>query len=98
MSLRLLTLLNVGMLVVAFMFSYRDPTAGIAIRALVVLVDLVAFCQMLIQGEFSNFCLTGDNEIDRHTDLLIYIAGLLWVLLLAMLCGGFSLLLFFRLV
>ena len=92
MSLRILTLANIGLLIVASVFTDREPLAGMTVRAITVLVDFVALLQILVQGEFSDFSFTGNEDVDRDTNLLTYILGLLWVVMLGTLCGGLSLL------
>ncbi len=92
MSLRILVLINIGLFLVAQAFSLREPLAGIAVRAITVLVDFVAFLAILVQGQFSEFGFTDEGDVDRDTDLPRYILGLLVVLLMGFFLGGLPLL------
>ena len=91
MSIRILTLINIGLFLVAQAFTLREPLAGITIKALTVIIDFVACAAILIQGEFSDFGFRETGDVDRDTDLLRYMAGLVWVLIMGLFFGGLSL-------
>lgn len=92
MSIRILALINIALFLVSLAFSLREPLAGIAIKAITVLVDFVAFLAILVQGQFSDFGFRDESEIDRDTDPMRYIAGLFIVLLMGFMFGGLPLL------
>lgn len=88
MTIRLLTLINIGLLVVAQLLSYREPMPAAAIRGVTALFNLMMLVRVIAEGEYTENTLTGERDVIRREEPIRYWLGVLWILLLTLLCGG----------
>lgn len=88
MTLRIITLINFGLLLLAHILSYREPGIGATVRGVVALFDVLILVRILMEGEYTETSLGEDREVLRSEEPLRYWLGVAWILLLAVLCGG----------